>query len=187
MNPMGRSSDQIFDELLIIRCKDRDQEAIGLLWKRWQPKVLKWSFDFLKDQEQAYEIAQESWISIFKSIHKLKDPAFFRFWAYRIVQRRAADMIRKLQQERKVVEETVEQSNVSEAAYAAEEDRIEQMLLVIRKLPALQQEILRLFYLEKYPVKIIAKFLELPEGTVKSRLFYARQELKNKLKEVYHE
>ncbi len=104
---MGRSSDQIFNELLIIRCQERDQEAIGLLWKRWQPRVLKWAFDFLNDQDQAYEIAQESWISIFKSIHKLKDPALFRFWAYRIVQRRAADAIKKLQRDRVVVEETI--------------------------------------------------------------------------------
>lgn len=184
---MGRSSNQIFDELLILRCQERDQEAIGLLWKRWQPRLLKWSFDFLKDQDQAYEIAQESWISIFKSIHKLKDPALFRFWAYRIVQRRSADAIKKLQRDRVVMEVTSHDNMIGDSGDAVAEDRIQQMLTVISSLPHLQQEMLRLFYLEKQSVKVIAGYLELPEGTVKSRLFYARKELKEKLKKIDHE
>jgi len=179
---MGRSSDQIFDELLIIRCQERDQEAIGLLWKRWQPRFLKWAFDFLKDQDQAYEIAQESWFSIFKGIHKLKDPALFRFWAYRIVQRRSADAIKKLQRDRVVVEETSHDIMMSNSDDTVIEDRIQHMLNVINRLPDLQQEMLRLFYLEKQSIKVIAGYLVLPEGTVKSRLFYARNELKEKLK-----
>ncbi len=184
---MGRNSDQIFDELLVIRCQEKDQEAIGLLWKRWQPRLLKWAYDFLKDQDQAYEIAQESWISIFKSIHKLKDPALFRFWAYRIVQRRAADAIKKLQRDRVVVEDTSHDKMTIEPDYMVKEDRIQQMLTVISGLPNLQQEMLRLFYLEKQSIKVIAHYLELPEGTVKSRLFYARKELKEKLKNINHE
>ena len=184
---MGRSSDQIFNELLIIRCQERDQEAIGLLWKRWQPRVLKWAFDFLNDQDQAYDIAQESWISIFKSIHKLKDPALFRFWAYRIVQRRAADAIKKLQRDKVVVEEASHDSMISGSEDTDKEDRIQHMLTVISSLADMQQEMLRLFYLEKHSVKVIANYLELPEGTVKSRLFYARKELKEKLKIKNHE
>lgn len=184
---MERSSDQIFDELLIIRCQQKDSEAIGLLWKRWQPRVLKWSFDFLKDQDQAYEVAQESWIAIFNGIHKLRDPALFRFWAYRIVQRRSADLIRVKQRERSV-NETLE-NDATEVVNPADtsEDHIELMLAAIKALPELQQQMLRLFYLERQPVKAIAQMLELPEGTVKSRLFYARKELKNKLNEVSNE
>ncbi|OEK00426.1 hypothetical protein BFP97_02380 [Roseivirga sp. 4D4] len=184
---MGRSSDQIFDELLVIRCQEKDQEAIGLLWKRWQPKLLSWAFNFLKDQDQAYEIAQESWMSIFKSLHKLQDPAMFRFWAYRIVQRRSADAIRKLQRDRQVVEERRHSLEVSDQSDNEQEKVIHQLLLCIRSLPVLHQEMLRLFYLEKHSVKLIAKQLDLPEGTVKSRLFYARKELKEKLKEMNHE
>lgn len=184
---MERSSDQIFDELLVIRCQERDQEAIGLLWKRWQPRLLKWSFHFLKDQDQAYEVAQESWLSIFKSIHKLKDPAQFRFWAYRIVQRRAADSIKKLQRERRLVDETAHLQDTAEGSEYIKEDNIQIMLSAINDLPNLHQEMLRLFYLEKQPIRDIANYLDLPEGTVKSRLFYARKELKEKLKNTNHE
>ena len=134
----------------------------------------------------AHEIAQESWISIFKGIDKLRDPALFRFWAYRIVQRRSADYIRALQKER-------EATNVLKNEYddveedSASPDSVEIMLRAIKELPPMQQEMLRLFYLEKYAIKDIARLINLPEGTVKSRLFHSRQLLKNKLKEVSHE
>ncbi|MBO3697896.1 RNA polymerase sigma factor [Roseivirga sp. E12] len=184
---MGRSSEQIFDELLVIRCQEKDQEAVGLLWKRWQPKLLMWAFGFLKDQDQAYEIAQESWMSIFKSIHKLQDPAMFRIWAYRIVQRRSADTIKRLQRDRQAVEESRYEVEVGESGDDVREENIQRMLSSIQSLPVLHQEMLRLFYLEKYSVKMIARQLGLPEGTIKSRLFYARKELKEKLKETNHE
>lgn len=182
---MKRDSEQIFDELLIIRCQERDEEAIALLWKRWHPKVLKWSWDFLKNEDLANEIAQESWISIFKGIGKLRDPALFRFWAYKIVQRRSADYIRKLQRERELTNEL--EYEYGAADEVSSNNEVELMLRAIKELPPMQQEMLRLFYLETYSIKEIAEMISLPEGTVKSRLFHSRQQLKNKLKEASHE
>ncbi len=183
---MKRESEQIFDELLIIRCKENDEEAVKLLWKRWHPRILKWSFNFLGDTDMADEIAQESWISIFRGLNQLNDPALFRFWAYRIVQRRSMDHFRQQKKERLMTEE-LKLENVTESEDIQSPDKLEFMLKAIMELPRMQQEILRLFYLEKYPVKMIAKMIELPEGTVKSRLFNARQLLKKKLKEVNYE
>lgn len=182
---MKRDSEQIFDELLIIRCQERDEEAISLLWNRWHPRILKWSFDFLKNDDLASEIAQESWISIFKGIGKLKDPALFRFWAYKIVQRRSADYIRKVQRERELTTEL--EYEFKGANEPSSHSEVELMLKAIKELPPMQQEMLRLFYLEKFSVKEIANMTSLPEGTIKSRLFHSRQQLKSKLKEVNHE
>ncbi|MFY0593137.1 RNA polymerase sigma factor [Roseivirga sp.] len=184
---MERSSDHIFDELLVIRSQEGDKEAIGLLWKRWSPRILKWSASFLKDQEEAYEIAQESWISIFKSIHKLKDPALFRFWAYRIVQRRSADFIKKQQQLRFATQDAQKDKEHLVTQTEEEVSKTDLMLRSIKELPLLHQEMLRLFYLEKHSIKMISSLLNLAEGTIKSRLFYARKELKNKLKKINHE
>jgi len=182
---MNRKSDHIFDELLVIKCQDKDQQAFALLWKRWQPRVLKWSFDFIKDSDLAVEIAQESWVSIYKSIGRLKDPALFRFWAYKIVQRRSADMIRKEQRKRASIQEVSRQPVESQEPVSLdeEEDQIGEMLQAIHQLPAEHQNILKLFYLEKVPIKALAKMLALPEGTVKSRLYYAREQLRKKLKD----
>jgi RNA polymerase sigma-70 factor (ECF subfamily) len=183
---MERKAEHIFDELLIIRCQSNDDLAIKLLWKRWQPKISKWSFDFIKNTDDAQEVAQESWISIFASINKLKDPSLFRFWAYKIVQRRAADWIRKEQKSRKGIMEAA-QNQVSFEEQAGDEDLIAKMLLAIQALADHHQQILRLFYLEKTPVKVISILLRKPEGTIKSSLFYAREQLKEQLKFMNHE
>ena len=184
MHGMERKPNHIFDELLVIKCQENDQQAFALLWKRWQPRVLKWSFDFIKDSEVAMEIAQESWVSIYKGIGRLKDPALFRFWAYKIVQRRSADWIRKEQRKRAGLQEVSKQPIENEPPQTGEEepDQIGQMLQVIKQLPDEHQRILKLFYLEKVPIKALAKMLDLPLGTVKSRLYYAREQLRKKLK-----
>lgn len=184
---MERTPEQIFNELLIIRCQANDKVAQGLLWKRWHKKVLKWSYDFIKDQDLAYEIAQESWISILNGIGRLKDVSLFRFWAYRIVQRRAADWIKREQRQRasvEVVKREGEQFTSSQLEKNA--DPVDIMLGVIKNLPMAQQEMLRLFYLEKTPIKVLAKLYNKPEGTIKSRLFHARELLKRKLKDSNH-
>ncbi len=184
---MERNSDQIFDELLVIKCQDQDQKAYDLLWKRWQPRILKWSFGFINDPDVAREIAQESWVSIHKGIGKLKDPALFRFWVYRIVQRRSADWIRKEQRKRSSLEEARHEVVAAEEETTPAVDPVDSMLLAIKELPEDHQRILRLFYLEKVPVKVLSKVLNLPQGTVKSRLYYAREQLKKKLKNRNHE
>ncbi|MFT6826789.1 MAG: RNA polymerase sigma-70 factor (ECF subfamily) [Roseivirga sp.] len=183
---MERKAEHIFDELLIIRCQDNDEVALKLLWKRWQPKLLKWSFDFIKDSDDAQEIAQESWMSIFSNLNKLKDPSLFRFWAYKIVQRRAADWIRKAQRDRKGLEE-IKLTYTEVDAPDTKEDQVSGMLLAIHALADHHQQILRLFYLEKTPIKVIAHLLDKPEGTIKSSLFYAREQLKKQLKLNNHE
>ncbi len=184
---MERKPEHIFDELLVLKCQDRDTEAQGLLWKRWQPKVLKWSFDFIKDQESAYEVAQESWMSIFKGIRSLKDPSLFRFWAYRIVQRRSADWIKREQRKRAGIEEIKKSAEEVEQSADQKVDQVELMLRAIKELPESHQQLLRMFYLERTPLKAVSKILGKPEGTIKSRLFYAREQLKKKLKELNHE
>lgn len=185
---MKRQPEHIFDELLVLRCQEHDQKAFALLWNRWQPRILKWSFDLIGDHELADEVAQESWVSIYKGMEKLKDPALFRFWAYRIVQRRSADWIRKEQRKRASLAEVEHDGPPIAASDMADnsEDTVSTMLKAIKELPEGHQQMLRLFYMEKMPVKLLAKTLGLPEGTVKSRLYYAREQLKKKLKENNH-
>lgn len=186
---MKRSSDQIFDELLVLKCQEKDREAAALLWKRWQPKVLRWSYGFLKDKDLAADVAQESWVSIFEQINKLRDPVLFPYWLYRIVQRRAVDQIRTLQKERKVTEVLASEQKglalLGEVKYA--DDPVEKMLNCIKELPLAHQQIIKLHYLDRESVEDIAAITDLPIGTIKSRLFYARKYLKEKMKEVYHE
>ena len=65
-------------------------------------------------------------------------------------------------------------------------DPVDNMLIAIKSLPQKQQEMLRLFYLEKTPIKVMANLMDKPVGTIKSRLFHARELLKKRLNNINH-
>ncbi len=177
---MKKSSENILIELLVINGQGGDTRAINLLVKRWHPKLLRQAYQWTGDKEAANDVVQESWQGIIKGLKKLKDPAVFPAWAYQIVSRRAADWIRKLQKDRKINEIGKNDSLECEET----EDHLKILREALRKLPNEQRVILDLFYLEGQSVKGISKILALPVGTIKSRLFYAREHLKKNYKQI---
>jgi len=181
---MNKSPDDILTELLVINCQGGDTKALNLLAKKWHPKLLRQAYHLTRDKEAALDVVQESWQGIIKGIKKLKDPAVFPAWAYRIVRYKSSDWIRKLQRNRKLNE--VEKNEIKEDEPESDdtEDKLNILGRALKKLPNEQRVILDLFYLEKQSVKAISVILGLPAGTVKSRLFYAREHLKKIFKQI---
>lgn len=162
---------------------EREKRAINLLARRWHPKLVRQAYRLTRDKEAANDVVQESWQGIIKGLNKLKDPAVFPSWAYQIVTRRAADWIRKLQRERKINDEGQNEQSESEEADESEND-LKTLKTALHQLPNEQRVILDLFYLEEQSIKNISEILLLPTGTVKSRLFYAREHLKKIYKKI---
>ncbi|UII32834.1 sigma-70 family RNA polymerase sigma factor [Fulvivirga ulvae] len=176
--------DKILDELLIYKCCDGDQKAFSILIGRWNKKLISFAYKFTRDMDSARDIAQESWISIHKGLNKLKDNAKFSTWAFRIVYNKSMDHLRSQQKQNQV------ESSATEVADDELDDQHHDAATVselLGKLPAQHKTVLTLFYLEQQSIRDIASILKLPEGTVKSRIFYARELLKRKYKEVKNE
>ena len=171
---MNNRSDKILDELLVLQAQDGDNKSLAILVKRWHKKLVAYCYKQTNDLEVSKDIVQESWQAIIKSIRTLKDPAKFRVWAFRIVHNKVVSWIRDIQKER-----TMEQEVINEAdLLIAEEPDFGPIRRAINQLPENQKEILNLFYHHDYSVQEIAEILKLSSGTVKSRLFYARQKVK---------
>jgi RNA polymerase sigma-70 factor (ECF subfamily) len=98
-----------------------------------------------------------------------------------IARRKAIDWIRGQQQSRKRTQtmraETKAKSEMNQTEY--ETDRQMQFDIAMQQLPATQKMVLNMFYQEHLSLKEISEVLNITEGTVKSRLFYAREKLKN--------
>lgn len=180
---MKKSPENILIELLVINSQRGDSRAVNLLAKKWHPKLVRQAYRLTGDKEAANDVVQESWQGIVKGLHKLKDPSVFPAWAYQIVSRRAADWIRKLQKERKVYDGKQKEDTIPDTEEDPE-DKLEILRKALQELPNEQRVILDLFYLDSQPVKSISKILLLPAGTVKSRLFYAREHLKKIYKKI---
>ncbi|MBT8273226.1 MAG: sigma-70 family RNA polymerase sigma factor, partial [Bacteroidia bacterium] len=120
-------------------------------------------------------------------INDIKDPDKFGSWALRIVFTKSMDVLRLNSKNRKRKEQY---SNEQERLKGEEVD-IEplktKLLDAIKALPAHQQMVIKLFYVEDYNLKEIAELLTINVGTVKSRLFHARETLKQTLKQYNYE
>ena len=158
-----------------------DAEAFGRLVQRWHSKILRHARYFTRDTEAARDVAQETWMAIVRGIRALDDPARFRAWAFHIVANKARDWIRGEQARRRVIRR-VEAEPASDGA--TERDAIEQIRAGLAELEPSQRCLLTWYYLEEMSLGEIAEALDIPLGTAKSRLFYARNALRARVKET---
>ncbi|MDY7395470.1 RNA polymerase sigma factor [Aureibaculum sp. 2210JD6-5] len=181
--------EKIFDGLLVLQFKAGDKKAFALLVKRWHSKLCNQAFWYVKDADLAKDIVQESWSKILKKIHTLNETNNFGSWALKIVTRKSLDYLRKRNKEEFNLNQYHEQTQIDydtkkyteNSDYSATSDSAGNSKMVIdciKELPEQQQIVLRLFYVEEYKLHEIADILSLPKGTIKSRLFYAREKLK---------
>lgn len=182
-----RSADDVHDELLVIESQDGDGDSLLALVDRWQPRLLRHAIRLTQEREAAMDIVQEAWVAIVRGIRRLDDPARFAPWAYRIVTNKCADWTRQRQRQRSCFTSLAVEPAAKEAPADDMHDEAGAIREAIGRLPREQQAILSLFYLEELPIRSIAEALSLPIGTVKSRLHYARNHLKDVVERNNHE
>ncbi|MBU2986786.1 sigma-70 family RNA polymerase sigma factor [Saccharophagus degradans] len=179
---MKHDSEQILNEWLVAAAQAGDSAALQRLIARWQPRLLSYSVSQLQDREAAQDVVQEVMLQITKKLMQLQDPAAFPKWAYQILQRRGIDWIRRKQTRRKYEQPMPDDESHVELGGTTTPDHAQNISLqqALHSLEPEAQQIIRLFYMEGFSVQEIGSIIDKPEGTVKSRLFAAR----NKLKQV---
>ena len=180
---MSRSPEQIYDELLVLRCQDGERDAWLELVERWQDRLYRHAWRLAASREVGSEAVQEAWLAIVRNIRKLDDPALFPAWAYRIVTHKCTDHVRRAVRRRRFDEELSRQPPAAPADNEAfnADDEVATLRRAMLELPADRRALLVLHHLEGASVREIASILGIPEGTVKSRLFTARKALKKAL------
>ncbi len=179
-----RNSDHVIDEWLVINCQQGDRKALELLVKRWDSRIVRRVYLTTHDAIASKDIAQEAWITIFGKIKSLRDPGAFEWWSLRIATAKAIDWIRANQLSRKRDENRrVAQERFNEVQESPAEEVLQRLRMAITELPDEQRAVVHMFYQENLDVLSIGRILNIPTGTVKSRLFQAREKLKKMLKE----
>ena len=161
-------------EWLVIRAQQGEREAFDALIKLWYQRYFVYAIKRTGDREIALDITQEALVSISRNLRKLADPAGFPKWSFRILERRYIDWQRKTIREREVI--SPEEAQKEPAREDETEDKIGVSQLLARTDPEIRV-VLQLYYLDGMTVSEIAEVLNVPAGTVKSRLYYARKQL----------
>ncbi|NNF39635.1 MAG: RNA polymerase sigma factor [Gemmatimonadetes bacterium] len=184
-----REKRAVFDEYLVLRSQGGDAQALQELIQHWYGRLYGFALGQLQDAEGAKDATQDALISISKGIRRLEDPASFPKWAYQIVIRRCADWQRREIRWRKrhvtdshaAIEHVEARRASSEPTESGTDTEVVQR--AIGRLEPELGTVVRLFYFESFSVREIAELLEVPTGTIKSRLYYARTRLKQTLGE----
>ena len=178
-----KDSEEILEEWLVVNSQQGDKKALELLIKRWHPKLIRRIYHTTRDAVASQDIAQDVWVIIIKKLRSLKDPKSFKWWSLRIATTKAIDWIRANQLDRKrdEIRKMVQDEYESSSTRDEKEEAIASLRLAIQELSEAHSQIVRMFYQEKLGVAIIAQVLEIPVGTVKTRLFKARKKLKETL------
>jgi len=147
--------------------------AFSDLIKRWQQPFQRFAMIVTKDKDLAADIVQDSWIKILKSLPRLRDPVSFQAWAYRIVNNQCMDVLKRRSRYREVT--TIPSVQTNPIGALEERDYIQSLLA---QLPDKHRSVLALHYLLGFDVGEIARITKSPKGTVKSRLFNAREKFR---------
>ena len=181
---MKRDPRQILTEWLVLAAQGGSEAAFSDLHGLWRADLRRLALVRVERPEAADEVLTDVWLAIARGLHRLDDPACFPRWAFRIVERRSADWIRRRSLERRrEVAAAAAADELAPAPLSAGEtpDDVVRLRQVIALLPADQRELLHLYYELERSVGEIAEVLAIPAGTVKSRLFSVREALKQQL------
>lgn len=172
---------RLLDEYLVASARTGDRKAVVLLVERWHGKLVAHAWRLIGDAEGARDVAQAAWIDILRGLRRLKDERAFPAWAFRIVSRRCARRIgaevrrRELSAALAVVPEPEAPDPDASLEAGVEVGRLR---AAISALPPGQRAAIALFHLEEMSVAEVAVALDVPAGTVKTRLMHARRKLR---------
>ena len=164
--------------------QEGDPSAFEELIERWQERLWRHAWRLTGDEDAAYDVLQESWLAITRGLRRLHDAAAFHGWAYQIVSHKCRDWIRREARRRGLKSTLEEQLLASQREVVARQQRAATLREAIQSLPGADRAILALRYEEEFSTAEIAEILEIPEGTVKSRLYHARNRLRQIMRET---
>ncbi len=173
-------SDPRADELLAIRCQLGERAGFDALVARWHEPMWRYLRRLAGQDDAARDLMQDTWLRVLRGIASLREPAKLRPWLFGIARRVAMDKLRY--EYARPAAWDVE----LDALAAPEPDLVIEAEVValdagMARLPAFEREALTLFYLRELSIDEIAELLGCPVGTIKSRLFRARQSLRREL------
>ena len=175
----------LFAEDMRLISEQRDRQAYTRIFQHFAPRLIEFSRRQMVNEPQARELVQETMLIVWKKAH-LYDPtrASTTTWIYRICRNLRFDMLRKrLQLKDEISADDIwpsleEAGLITSHASMYQQIAAEQVIRYYKQLPPAQQEIVRMLYLEEKSHQEVADELEIPLGTVKSRVRLAINRLK---------
>lgn len=182
----------VSDEVLVARFKEGDESSFKELVERYQSRVYSIVLAMLGDKNDADDLSQEVFLKVYRFIHQFKGRSKFFTWLYRLTintcisarnKKKRNDQILLSQSFKKDFTpiDTLQNDAKSPIEILQNRELEKKIKLALDSLSDGLKEVFVLREIEDLSYKQLSRILHCPEGTVKSRLFRAREELKKKL------
>jgi RNA polymerase sigma-70 factor (ECF subfamily) len=180
---------------LIVRALEGDQRAYESLMKRYHHGIYVMIYQMIKNREETEDLVQETFMKAFHALENYNNQFAFSTWLYKIAYNNCIDAIRKRKLKTQPIDRPIQHADgesvqelrddttspEKDFLYAEKQKFIQD---AVDSLPEIYREVIRLRHQEERSYEEISERLGLPIGTVKARIFRAREVLKQKLREV---
>jgi len=175
------------DQIIINQIIEGDTNAYAVLVDRYKDLVFTLALRMLKNREEAEEVSQDTFVKVFKSLHKFKGDSKFSTWIYKVTYNTCLDRIKKLKRTENTVtidEFTEHQIKTIDNALDAmeSEERKQAIQKCLALLPSDDSFLLTLYYFEDLSLDEISKIVGIKANTIKVKLFRSRKKLATILK-----
>ncbi|PKM36068.1 MAG: RNA polymerase sigma factor RpoE [Gammaproteobacteria bacterium HGW-Gammaproteobacteria-10] len=185
------TSEQL-DKDLVLRVQQGDKSAFDLLAIKYQYKIVQLVNRYVKDPSEAQDVAQESFIKAYRAIGNFRGDSAFYTWLYRIAintaknylvarSRRSSDYEIDIDDAEQIQNAPELKGMDTPEQHLLNEEILETIKAAIEKLPEEMRIAITLREFEGMSYEEIAEAMECPVGTVRSRIFRAREAIDNKL------
>ena len=175
------------DAVLIDRAQRGDRDAIDQLVAKYQARAYQFAYRLSGNQDDAADLVAEAFVRVYTALPRFRKDSQFSTWLFRIVTncfldqkkketRRPTDQLEDAWLDADAKSTIVAPDSPEEASERTEREAV--MAKAIEKLPDYQRAMIVMFHLENLSYEDIAKTLDMPVGTVKSRLNRARLALR---------
>ncbi len=177
------------EKRLVKQARDGDVEAFERLIESVKLLVINTAYQYLKDYEDALDCSQEVFIKAYRNMASYRENSAFSTWIYQITKNQCIDMLRRNKTTNLSIEESMEDEDAPEIQLSAPESQqpennairnrqIETVRRAIDQLPDKLREVCVMRDIQELSYQEISELLDIPEGTVKSRLNSARIKLR---------
>jgi RNA polymerase sigma-70 factor (ECF subfamily) len=177
---MAEEGERRQESLWVLLAQSGDKEALDRLLESAQERLYAYIVHLVRDRHLAEDVLQEVFLRIYRKLKWLREPALFRSWAYQIATR---ESFRRLERERiwkdQIRDDALLDTLAAPAPAAALDEELRAGLPAsLAKLSPASRAVIVLYYLHEMSFVETAAVLEIPIGTVKSRLAYGLAKLR---------
>ena len=163
-----------------------DRAAFTEFYQRHNRSLFAFLIKMVRDRELAEEVLSETMLDVWRQAGRFEGKSSVTTWLFSIGHHKAVSRLRRMREVAldEEVAANIEDSGPTPDMQASDKDMSRLLARLIECLSLDHREILQLAYYQEFSVQEIAEVLDLPENTVKTRMFYARQRLKALLEQA---